>query len=200
MEQNYECGYLEIIIGPMFSGKTSKLMELYKQCCYCNIPVSVINHVNDQRYHQTLMSNHDKLMIPCIQTSKLSDIWNYDLLDNSYNNKSDDHINIKNAKVILINEAQFFDDLDVIIPEMLAENKHIYVSGLDGDFERKKFGKILDLIPLCDKITKLNSLCALCKNGVKGIFSHRLTDDKTQKVIGSENYIPVCRCCYTNQN
>ena len=78
----------------------------------------------------------------------------------------------------------------------MKEKKKIYIGGLDGDFERKKFGKILDLIPLCDKITKLVSLCSLCKNGTPGIFSMRLSQEKEQKVIGSDNYIPVCRNCY----
>lgn len=200
MEYNYTCGYLEVIIGPMFSGKTSKLLELFKQCNYCNIPVSVINHIEDTRYHKTLMSSHDKQMIPCIQTATLNEIWEYDLLDTSFNPKSEDHMKLKQANVILINEGQFFHDLDTVVTKMLSEGKHVYVSGLDGDFERKRFGKILDLIPLCDKVTKLTSLCALCKNGVKGIFSLRLSDDKNQKVIGSENYIPVCRCCYMDKS
>ena len=64
----------------------------------------------------------------------------------------------------------------------------------------KKFGQILDLIPLCDKVEKLTSLCSICKNGKKGIFSMRLTNEKEQTVVGSENYIPVCRECYLLKN
>ena len=78
---------------------------------------------------------------------------------------------------------------------MLKQNKKVYIAGLDGDFQQKKFGTILDLIPLCDKVTKLSSLCSLCKNGEAGIFSMRLTQEKEQMLIGSENYIPVCRKC-----
>ena len=66
-----ESGYLEIIIGPMFSGKTSKLLEIYKQCKFCNIPVSVINYSEDKRYHNEMLSTHDKIMIPCIQSDNL---------------------------------------------------------------------------------------------------------------------------------
>ena len=77
-----------------------------------------------------------------------------------------------------------------------VNNKKVYVCGLDGDFERKKFGQILDLIPLCDTVTKLTSLCSLCKNGTKGIFSKRITSETEQTVVGSDNYIPVCRNCY----
>lgn len=173
-------GYLEIIFGPMFSGKTSKLLELYKQYTFCNIPIAVINNAEDTRYHETMMSNHDNVMIPCIQTTKLLDIWN----------------DIINAEVVLINEGQFFEDLVPCVELMLKEKKTIYICGLDGDFERKKFGTMTDLIPICDKVTKLNSMCNLCKDGTPGIFSLRLTSEKEQMLIGSTNYIPVCRYCY----
>jgi thymidine kinase len=79
---------------------------------------------------------------------------------------------------------------------MVSSGKKVYVSGLDGDFKLKRFGEILDLVPLCDKITKLTSLCSKCKNGTPGIFSMRLTHEKEQTVVGSDNYIPVCRKCY----
>jgi thymidine kinase len=100
------------------------------------------------------------------------------------------------ADVIIINEGQFFEDLLPAINHMLQHNKKIYVGGLDGDFERKKFGQILDLIPLCDKVTKMTSLCGICKNGTLGIFSKRITSEKEQTVVGSNNYIPVCRNCF----
>jgi thymidine kinase len=198
----YSASYLELFIGPMFSGKTSKLVEIYKQCIFCNIPVAVINHSIDQRYDDTLLSTHDKVMIPCIQTNKLIDIWYYNKsgVDSKEElvtlNRLDDSVKLINADVIIINEGQFFDDLLPAINHMLQHNKKIYVGGLDGDFERKKFGQILDLIPLCDKVTKMTSLCGLCKNGTPGIFSKRITKEKEQTVVGSDNYIPVCRSCY----
>ena len=187
--------YLEIILGPMFSGKTSKLLELYKQYKFCNIPISVINHSADTRYHETMLSSHDKIMIPCIHTNKLMELWELDI-DDSDPEKMKNYINLRNAEVILINEAQFFEDLIPCVQSMLKEKKTIYISGLDGDFERKKFGNIIDLIPLCDKVTKLSSLCNLCKNGSPGLFSLRLTKEKQQMLIGTDNYIPVCRACY----
>ena len=200
--------YLELFIGPMFSGKTSKLVEIYKQCIFCNIPVAVINHSIDKRYDDTLLSTHDKVMIPCIQTNKLKDIWYYnEELEGSEKDENiidkqvvlhrlEDSAKLINADVIIINEGQFFEDLLPAVQHMLQHNKKIYVGGLDGDFERKKFGQILDLIPLCDKVTKMTSLCGLCKNGTPGIFSKRITKEKEQTVVGSDNYIPVCRSCY----
>jgi len=183
-DSNSSAGYLELILGPMFSGKTSRIVEIYKQCEFCNISVTVINHTIDNRYDDELLSTHDKVKIPCIKTERLSDVW----------------IKVATSDVILINEGQFFEDLYEVVVEMLKQNKKIYICGLDGDFERKKFGKILDLIPLCDKVTKLTSLCSLCKNGTPGIFSMRLTHETDQTVVGSDNYIPVCRKCYSNKN
>jgi thymidine kinase len=192
MASNQKASYLELFIGPMFSGKTSKLVEIYKQCLFCNIPVAVINHSIDKRYDDTLLSTHDKVMIPCIQTNKLEDVWYY----GPHLTQLDDSCKLINADVILINEGQFFEDLLPAVQHMLQHNKKIYIGGLDGDFERKKFGQILDLIPLCDKVTKMTSLCSLCKNGTAGIFSKRITKEREQTVVGSSNYIPVCRSCF----
>lgn len=194
-------GYLELIIGPMFSSKTTTLLEIYKKCKFCNIPVSIINHTIDNRYHDTLISSHDKVMAPCLQANKLSDIWTREGWIES-GNYSDIYANnlLRSAEVILINEGQFFIDLYEIVVDMLKHNKKVYICGLDGDFERKKFGSILDLIPLCDKVNKLTSLCSLCRDGTLAIFSMRLTKEKEQTIVGSDNYIPVCRKCYNAEN
>jgi len=189
-------GYLELFIGPMFSGKTSKLLEIYKQNIFCNISIIVINHSADKRYHETHLSTHDKTMIPCIQTQELLPLWNYDVLDEPIDDLSTYHLQFREAEVILINEGQFFHDLYPCIVDLLKHKKKIYICGLDGDFERKRFGTILDLIPLCDKVTKMTSLCGICRNGTPAIFSRRITTETTQFLIGSDNYIPVCRSCY----
>ena len=184
MSAKTESGYLELILGSMYSGKTSRLVEIYKQCQFCNIKVVVINHLIDNRYDDHLLSTHDHIKIPCIKTEKL-----LDLIDNE---------DVYFSEVILINEGQFFPDLLLFVEDMISfvNHKKVYVCGLDGDFKRKKFGEILDLIPLCDKVTKLTSLCSLCKNGTPGIFSKRITCEKEQTVVGTDNYIPVCRICY----
>jgi thymidine kinase len=196
-----ETGYLEIILGGMYAGKTSRLVEIYKKCKFCNISVAVINHSIDTRYDDALLSTHDKIKIPCIKTERLFDIW--DRFDSNPIKPIDlsvvrmeEKMMIYDSQVILINEGQFFPDLFDFVSELLKKDKQIYVCGLDGDFERKKFGQILDLIPLCDRVTKLTSLCSMCKNGTPGIFSKRITSETTQTVVGSDNYIPVCRSCY----
>jgi thymidine kinase len=194
-----ESGYLEIIIGGMYAGKTSRLVEIYKQCTFCNISVAVINHSIDNRYDEELLSTHDKIKIPCIKTNRLFDIW-IDSIDMESNvelvPRIRDNFKVARSSVILINEGQFFPDLEEFVKKLLLNNKKVYVCGLDGDFERKKFGQILDLIPLCDKVTKLTSLCSMCKNGTLGIFSKRISCEQIQTVVGFDNYIPVCRSCY----
>lgn len=196
-----QTGYLEVIIGPMFSSKTTTLLEIYKRCKFCNISVAVINHSVDCRYDDNLLSSHDEIKIPCIKTDKLFYLWS------DYNSENYEDIPlfaekylIATSDVILINEGQFFDDLYDFVYELLKKGKKIYVCGLDGDFERKKFGQILDLIPLCDKVNKLSSLCSICRDGTPGIFSMRLTDEKEQTLVGSSNYIPVCRKCYSEKH
>jgi thymidine kinase len=184
-----DSGYLSLFLGPMYSGKTSKLIELYKQFTFCNIPIIVINYKGDTRYSDTMLSTHDKHMIPCIMCENLSEI------QINYMQEFND------AKIILINEGQFFND---IIPWVFnainSLNKHIYISGLDGDFKRNQFANNwLSLIPHADTIIKLHSYCSICKKK-PAIFSHRIYDNDNQILIGSEAYIPLCRNFYNNQN
>jgi thymidine kinase len=169
----------------MFSGKTTYLINKYNQCLENNKTVCVINFADDKRYNDTMLSSHDKVMIPCIFTRTIHELLETD--------------EIRNADSILINEGQFFDDLYEVVVHMVEKlNKSVHVCGLDGDFKRKKFGTILDLIPLCDKITKLNAKCDKCFG--KAIFSHRITNESQQVVIGTNNYVPLCRKCYINYN
>lgn len=193
MNRNYPSGYLEMFLGPMFSGKTTHLIQLYKMHKYIGKKVVVINYSGDIRYgNDNMMSNHDQIMVPCIMANTLGELW--------YNISNSNYETIHNADVILINEGQFFNDLYQVVINMVDnDHKTVYICGLDGDFQRNKFGKILDLIPYCDKITKLQSLCALCKNGNHGIFSHRITKEQQQIVIGTDNYVPLCRECYLHE-
>ena len=176
-------GTLTMIIGPMYSGKTSTILDLYRIYGFSKISTMVINYAEDTRYSETMLSTHDKVMIPCVNVLKLEDIITPE--------------NIEKYQVFLINEGQFFDDiLETVIHWVENKQKIVYVCGLDSDFKRNKFGNFLELIPFCDNITKLQSLCMQCKNGEKALFSKRITNDESQIVIGSSNYIPVCRTCY----
>ena len=178
-------GYLELILGPMFSGKTSTLKKIYDQCIYCNIPVMVVNYEEDNRYSDaSFMSTHDKIMIPCVKGLSILKILE--------TNKE----KVNESEVILINEGQFFKDIDTVIHLVEDLHKRVYICGLDGDFKKNKIGSLLDLIPHCDNVYKLKSLCSECRDGKSGLFSYRITDETDQVVIGVENYKPVCRACF----
>jgi thymidine kinase len=180
-------GYLKIIIGPMFSGKTSELINISRLYKLCNISSCIINYNEDTRYGPSdLLATHDNIMVPCISRHKLAP-----LLENAEFLKN---------RVILINEAQFFTDLYHTVKELIEKhNKIIYVCGLDGDFRREKFGQIFELIPMCDEIIKKSALCMICRDGNKAIFTHRLTCEVEQKIIGSANYQSLCRNCFKKQ-
>lgn len=195
-------GYLELFIGPMFSGKTSKLIKLYNSYHTNNFSVKAINYIDDNRYcDEEYLSSHDKEMIPCIKCQNLNDI--YPIIQNESTDK-DDAKRIKlidtdfsKVDVFLINEGQFYSDIVEWIKIAVGPkySKTVYVCGLDGDFKTNLFGDWLNIIPLCDRITKLKSACHICKER-NAIFSHRLSSEKELIVIGSNNYIPLCRKCY----
>lgn len=186
-------GHLELIIGPMFSGKTSELISLYRKYSLSKMNPCIINYAEDTRYDTLQLCTHDLIKIPCINSLTLGEVLTEEI--------------ISKHQVILINEGQFFPDLyDQVRYLVDIRGKIVHVCGLDGDFHRQKFGQILDLISISDKVTKHHAVCMKCENGTSGIFSHRLTSEQDVKVIGSNNYIPVCRKCYltlnklTNQN
>lgn len=179
-----DSGYLEIIIGPMFSGKTSRLIHLQKMYTLCDMSVCVVNYDKDTRYHDTMLSTHDKQMIECMRTDCL------------------DHLLEKADRydVFLINEIQFFTEMYHVVKELVdTHRKIVHVSGLDGTFERKEFNReLMKLIPIADDVVKLSSICKVCKK--KACFSKRIGEnrDNREKVLigGEESYIPVCRKCY----
>jgi thymidine kinase len=173
-------GYLKIILGPMFSGKTSYLINAYNDNISNNISTLAINHSLDNRYGTGEIISHDNISIPCIDMLKLSEIYNTDFI------KYDS---------IIINEAQFFDDILLMVTVLVEKyNKNVIICGLDGDYRQKKFGSILDLIPICNEVTKLHGICHFCKS--KSYFTIRITKETDQISIGNDNYLPVCRKCY----
>lgn len=190
-----DCGVLDVIGGPMFSGKSSALLRLLTiESEIEGTRVLYINSAKDTRSPEPF-STHNPLItdvlppnITGIKVKNLSDVNIYDRYD-----------------VIGIDEAQFFPDLVAEVTKIVEEyHKHVIVAGLDGSFQRSKFGSILDLIPLSDSYTKLHSWCKNCstpKNRVKAIFTHRLScQGDVEQVGGKDTYIPVCRKCYVEMN
>ena len=202
MELYADCGYLEIIKGPMFSGKTTRIMDIYKKYSFCDIKTIVINYENDNRYSDDMLSSHDKIMIPCIKALTLRDIVNIadasakatPSLSASVTGKY--AIEFLEAKAILINEGQFFGDIvEWVTLAVEKYHKNVYICGLNSDFKRHKFGNWLDLETISDNVIVLHSFCSKCKRR-PAIFSHRLSKEQELEVIGSDCYIPVCRKCY----
>ena len=179
-------GYLKVILGCMFSGKTSELIKEYKKWTACGFECLMINHISDKRYSDSEEKtfSHDKIAVHSINVGdKLFDFFKKESFISRY-------------EVILINEGQFFEDLYKFTDYLVnRHNKKVYVCGLDGDFQRKEFGSILKIIPLCDDVVKLKAICKSCKI-CDGIFTFRLSNEKEQMLIGTDNYTALCRTCY----
>ena len=214
MELYDDCGYLEIIKGPMFSGKTTRLLDIYKKYTFCDIKTLVINYEKDNRYSDIMLSSHDKVMIPCLRAIKLEDIVRFTTnplpsllarenvipVTHDIDTSSKYTLDFLNAKAILINEGQFFPDIvEWVTIAVEKYHKNVYICGLNGDFKRHKFGNWLELETISDNVVMLHSFCSKCKRR-PGLFSHRLSPEKELEVIGADSYIPVCRNCYKNAN
>jgi thymidine kinase len=168
-------GTLEIIIGGMFSGKTSEMIRRLKRFKAINKSVIVINSAKDTRNPMEVLQTHDGVTFECVKTDYLVDVS-------------------LNADVIAVDEAQFFKGLRPFVERALAHGKKVILAGLDGDYRQQVFGELLPLIPLADHVIKLTALCMLCRDGTKGPFSKRLTSDTCQEVVGGESsYAAVCR-------
>ena len=114
-------GYLELAIGPMFSGKTTWLTNVHKQCTFCNMRVVVVNYVGDTRYaaaEDALLSTHDRTMIPCIMCSTIEEL------------ETKHAAEVAAADVLLINEGQFFGDIMRVL-QFVDAGKRVYTCGLD---------------------------------------------------------------------
>ena len=179
-------GSIHLILGCMFSGKTTELMNTMKRFKSIGKNVMVINYKLDDRYGNDIVSSHDSIGVNAYMLEKLSDIYTNEEINDKY----------KNSDYIFINEGQFFEDLyEFCNKSANEENKHLYICGLDGDYKQEKFGSLLDLIPISDTYKKLYALCKIC--GLPASFSKRIVENKEQIVIGNnDTYIPVCRKHY----
>jgi thymidine kinase len=179
-------GSLHVCIGPMYAGKTTKLIETYEDILSEDKKTIVLTHSSEIRYSIEKLSTHDEKHLSCFK---------YNSIDMFIREKNED---IVSTDAILIDEAQFFPDLfDKVLYMVNKMNKHVYVFGLDGDFQRNKFGQVLDLIPQCDTVEKLHSTCNVCRE--PAIFSHRICESDEQVLVGSQEvYQPLCRKCYNS--
>ena len=174
---------ITLIIGCMFSGKSTELIKKYNEYNEHNDKnILLINHTNDTRYGKNVISSHNKKQLKCFSCLELKEARS--------------HESYKTSNMIMIDEAQFFPDLfDFVIKASETDNKDIIIAGLDGDYKREPFGDILRLIPLSDDIIKLKATCKFCNN--TAIFTKRIINNNKQFLIGgTESYVPVCRTHY----
>ena len=168
---------IEIIIGSMFSGKSTELLRRCRTYSAIDKNVLVINHSIDTRCQWNEAKTHDNITIKALKTN---DLMSLDI--------------DTNVDIIAIDEAQFFDNLFNFIKSIESRKVVIIIAGLDGDYNRSKFGEILDCIPLCNSVTKLSAMCSICRDGTSGSFSKRISINDDKIFVGSnKDYISVCR-------
>ncbi len=173
---------LHVYLGPMYAGKTSHLIR--------NIDdrTIVLDFTEENGCHNGHLISHDNVKSRCIKLNRLCNLFittDIDMIDS-----------FRDAKKLLINEAQFFPDLLEFVKMIENYSLKVEVFGLDGDFERKSFGQILDIIPYCDSVVKLKGKCHTCNE--LSLFSKRITGNKEQYLVDETAYRPVCRKCYLN--
>ena len=184
-----KAGRIDIIIGSMFSGKSTELIRLINRYKVLGKKILVVNHKLDKRYSENSISTHSNMVLECVSIENLNEINDKDKYLKEY----------KNCEVLVIEEAQFFKDLyNIVIEAADIDNKIVIVAGLDGDSNRSEFGDILKLIPKCDSVKKLHALCVKCKDGTSASFTKRLIKNNSQIYIGVSEFIAVCRYHYLN--
>ncbi|XP_051125134.1 thymidine kinase a-like isoform X1 [Andrographis paniculata] len=185
--QNEKSGEIHVIVGPMFAGKTTTLLKRMKSESSNGRNVAVIKSSKDVRYGVDYIVTHDGEKLPCLPLSDLSE-FREKLGDEAYDK----------LDVIGIDEAQFFGDLyDFCSNVADHDGKTVIVAGLDGDYLRRSFGSVLDIIPIADSVTKLTARCEVC--GKKAFFTLRKTNEvQTELIAGADVYMPVCRKHYVS--
>ena len=174
---------LDLYIGPMFSGKSTALINIIKRNKFIGIPTFCITSSFDTRWNEVVaIRSHTGETSEAHSTKELMPLKL--------------HPEYKSANVIVIEEAQFFPDLKAfVLSAVETDGKQVICAGLDGDSERRPFGQILDLIPYCNFVSKLNSICNHCK--YPAIFTFRVSASPDQVMVGgADKYEALCRKHY----
>ncbi|MEZ0327515.1 MAG: thymidine kinase [Fimbriimonas sp.] len=180
-------GKIIVITGSMFAGKSEELIRLARRSLYARKRVQVFKPVLDDRYDQTMVVTHMGVKHEALPVANVAEL-----------EKRID----KETDVILIEEAQFFDESIVQLAENLAdEGKEIVLAGLDQDFRRQPFGPMPRLLAIADEVVKLRAICMKC--GAPASHTYRMIDGKPASwndpivLIGAtESYEARCRRCY----
>ena len=177
---------VEVILGCMYSGKSTELIRRINRYESIGKNILLINHTKDVRTDNNV-STHSNQKKNAKKTEFLSDLIH--------------SLEFTKADVIGIDEAQFFTDLYDFIVQIEKFNKIVIVAGLDGDYQRKPIGQILNIIPLSDSVIKLTALDMETKDGSLAIFTKRLVNSNQQILVGStDEYMAVSRGNYLKNN
>lgn len=174
-------GWIEVICGSMFSGKTEELIRRMKRAQFANQKMLLFKPIIDNRYHETNIVSHQGTIIQAISVADSSEILS----------------SWTDQKVIAIDEAQFFDHALVTVCNELASNGvRVIIAGLDMDYLGEPFGPMPKLLAIAEYVTKVHAICVSCGNLAH--YSHRISNEDGQVVVGAiEKYQPLCRTCYT---
>lgn len=173
-------GWIEVICGSMFSGKTEELIRRLKRAKIANLKVEIYKPAIDVRYDETQVVSHDA---NSIQSTPIENSQTILLM-------------AQDVDVVGIDEAQFFDAEIMHVCEMLAlRGTRVIVAGLDMDYLGRPFGQMPNLLAIADYITKLHAICMKCGNIAN--VSYRKVAGDGQVLLGEkETYEPRCRKCY----
>ncbi len=177
-------GWIEVIVGSMFSGKTEELLRRLKRAKIARQNVEIFKPMVDVRYSDDEVVSHDA---NAIRSTPVESSGNIMLLS-------------ANVNVVGIDEAQFFDSgLTNVCHQLANQGIRVIVAGLDMDFKGKPFGPIPSLLATAEYVTKVHAICMRC--GDLAQFSHRLSNEEKLVVLGEKNeYEPLCRCCFMKAN
>ena len=172
-------GWIEVICGSMFSGKTEELIRRLKRAKIANLKIEIYKPAADTRYDVKKIVSHDTNAISATQVANSAEILTL----------------AEHAQVIGIDEAQFFDEGIIAVCETLVmQGKRVIVAGLDMDYLGKPFGPMPALLSVADFITKLHAICVQC--GHLANVSYRTSNEEGTVVLGEKNnYEPRCRVC-----
>ena len=177
-------GWIEVICGSMFSGKTEELIRRIKRAKIANQKVLIFKPKKDIRYGNDVVVSHDSN--------------SFDSIPIELSNEILQHTNEVN--VIGIDEAQFFDEqLPDVCQKLALHGKRVILAGLDMDFLGRPFGPMPNLLAVAEYITKVHAICPHCGN--LATHSYRLSQEKDTVVLGEKDkYEPRCRVCYSMGN
>ena len=188
LESTPKIGRLELLISCMFAGKSSTLISIYNKY-KLKYNCLVVNHVFDKRRSGAdIVQTHNKFSQSAVCVDRLHVLTSDSHLEGMY----------ALSDVIMIDEAQFFPDLvDFVLRAVEEDGKIVFVFGLSGNYKRERFGQVLDLVPLADKVSHLKAICNYCDGVVPAMFTKRTVSDESEILVGAEDaYVAVCRKHY----